>query len=194
VANVFRSFGDPGVFAASGAMYLVGLAARDRDIGDVGLHTGAAIVASGVVTGSSRLPRARPAVRHERHQPALLRPRPRDRHLERVPVVPSGHTTAAFAFAAALSLEGRHRWPRANRVTGPVGYTAAALTGLSRLYHDRHWASDAAMGAGIGIVAGRATVRALPRPWRPPDERPTAPPPPHRAPGRGAARRRSAGR
>jgi membrane-associated phospholipid phosphatase len=62
--------------------------------------------------------------------------------------LPSGHTTVAFALASVL----------ADRVAHPAAtvlfYTAASLTGLSRLYLDRHWASDVFLGAAIGTVAG----------------------------------------
>jgi hypothetical protein len=33
---------------------------------------------------------------------------------------PRGHATAAFAFAAALSDEARHRWTRAHQVAKPL--------------------------------------------------------------------------
>ena len=100
-----------------------------------------------------------PPVRHGRLQRAQLRVRAWPAPRQRLPAFPSGHATAAFAFAAALSGEGRRRWARANRVTELLAYTAASLVALSRVYHDRHWASDAVMGSAIGLVTGRALVR-----------------------------------
>jgi membrane-associated phospholipid phosphatase len=160
VAAVVRTVGDPGTLAIGGVTYAVGLARRDRAMADVGLHTVGAIVVSGVATGAVKMlaGRARPYVSRDTNARSFSLGRGL-RQGNAYMSFPSGHSTAAFAFAAALSAEGRHRWPRANRVTAPLAYTAASMTALSRIYHDRHWASDVVMGAGIGIVAGRAVVR-----------------------------------
>jgi membrane-associated phospholipid phosphatase len=159
-AAAFRVLGDPGAIAIGGATYAVGLARRDRAIADVGLHTAGAIVVAGTVTGVIKAVagRARPYVTADTnaHSFALGRGLSTGNAYQSFP---SGHATAAFAFAAALSTEGRHRWPTTNRVTEPLAYTAASLVALSRIYHDRHWASDVVMGAGIGLVTGRALVR-----------------------------------
>jgi membrane-associated phospholipid phosphatase len=37
------------------------------------------------------------------------------------------------------------------------------MVGWSRVYDDKHWASDVAAGALVGILAGRSTVRLLHR-------------------------------
>jgi membrane-associated phospholipid phosphatase len=41
----------------------------------------------------------------------------------------------------------------------PAMYGGAALAGISRIYHNRHWASDIMMGAAIGTLAGIKVVR-----------------------------------
>jgi membrane-associated phospholipid phosphatase len=38
-------------------------------------------------------------------------------------------------------------------------YGGASLVGLSRMYHDKHWASDVALGAAIGTFSGLKVVR-----------------------------------
>jgi hypothetical protein len=38
-------------------------------------------------------------------------------------------------------------------------YGGAALVGLSRMYNNRHWASDVITGAAIGTFAGTKVVR-----------------------------------
>jgi membrane-associated phospholipid phosphatase len=159
-AGVVRSVGDPGTLAIGGVTYAVGLARRDRAIADVGLHTVGAIVVSGIATSTIKVlaGRARPPVSRDSNPHSFAFGRGLGRGNSYMSF-PSGHSTAAFAFAAALSAEGRHRWPRTNRVTEPLAYTMASLTALSRIYHDRHWASDVVMGAGIGLVTGRALVR-----------------------------------
>jgi membrane-associated phospholipid phosphatase len=72
---------------------------------------------------------------------------------------PSGHTVAAFAAAAAVSSETSRWWPNGIYVIGPTMYGGAALVGLSRMYENRHWASDVIMGAAIGTFAGTKVVR-----------------------------------
>jgi membrane-associated phospholipid phosphatase len=72
---------------------------------------------------------------------------------------PSGHTTAAFAFAGALHRELRASQPRAARWVVPALYTAAALTGVARMHADKHWASDVVMGAGVGVVSSHIVAR-----------------------------------
>lgn len=65
---------------------------------------------------------------------------------------PSGHTTAAFAVAVALTGEGA--W------LGPAAMALAAGIGVSRVYLGAHYPLDVAAGAVLGSVAG-LTVRLL---------------------------------
>jgi hypothetical protein len=39
-------------------------------------------------------------------------------------------------------------------------YSGATLVGLSRMYHNKHWASDVALGALIGTFSGKKVVMA----------------------------------
>jgi membrane-associated phospholipid phosphatase len=71
---------------------------------------------------------------------------------------PSGHTTTAFAAAAAVTNETTRWWPRSTWVVGPLMYAGATAVGLSRMYHNRHWASDVVLGAAIGTFSGRKVV------------------------------------
>jgi membrane-associated phospholipid phosphatase len=72
---------------------------------------------------------------------------------------PSIHAASAFATASALTAETARRSPNAAWVVGPIAYSLASLPGLSRMYADKHWASDVAMGAALGAVSGWVTVR-----------------------------------
>lgn len=74
---------------------------------------------------------------------------------ERDAAFPSGHTTMAFAFAAAV---GRHSRSRAVRLGA---YGAAGLVGAARIAADRHWTSDVVGGALLGTLAGHVVVRRL---------------------------------
>lgn len=60
---------------------------------------------------------------------------------------PSGHTATAFMTATMFHME--YGWRSPWYSIG--GYTAAALTGVSRILNDRHWMSDVLAGAAIGI-------------------------------------------
>lgn len=60
---------------------------------------------------------------------------------------PSGHTATAFMSAAMLDKE--YGWRSPWFSIG--GYTAAAVTGVSRILNNRHWMSDIVAGATIGI-------------------------------------------
>jgi len=55
---------------------------------------------------------------------------------------PSGHTTAAFAFAAAVWLKDRR--------SGMAAVTAAAIMGVTRLYLCVHFPTDVLAGAVLG--------------------------------------------
>lgn len=62
---------------------------------------------------------------------------------------PSGHTATAFMTATMLHKE--YGWRSPWFSIG--GYTAAAVTGASRIMNNRHWMSDVVAGAAIGIGA-----------------------------------------
>lgn len=62
---------------------------------------------------------------------------------------PSGHTATAFSGAEFLWQE----YKDVNIWYGISGYIVATGTGLFRIYNARHWLSDVAMGAGIGILS-----------------------------------------
>lgn len=65
---------------------------------------------------------------------------------------PSGHTATAFAGAEFLWQEYKDKsiW------YGISGYLVASATGVFRIVNDRHWFTDVAAGAGIGILSTKA--------------------------------------
>jgi membrane-associated phospholipid phosphatase len=159
-AAVFRIAAQPGVMIALPAVYLVGRLSDDRGVADVGLHgTEAAVVATvGTTIVKTLVGRARPAVNvHDPGNVGFLRGLREEEYRS----FPSGHTTVAFAAASALTAEAMRRHPDggARWAVGVPAYAAAAVVGWSRMYDNRHWASDVVAGAGFGTLSGHAVVR-----------------------------------
>ena len=71
---------------------------------------------------------------------------------------PSGHAALAFTGAEFMAQEFRDVSPW----YGVAGYTMAAGTAFLRLYNDKHWFSEVLTGAGIGMLAGKATYWLFP--------------------------------
>lgn len=158
-ATTFRLLSSPGSIGLGGLTYLAGRADHSPRAAEVGLRTLESIGAAGV-TGyliKGVVGRARPYV--------VADTNPRDVHLGRgfhddgYTSFPSGHTLAAFAAASAASDEIRYLWPHSSPLITPALFTGAALSGLSRIYNDKHWASDVVAGAAVGTIVARAVVR-----------------------------------
>jgi membrane-associated phospholipid phosphatase len=159
VARGARLFGDPGSLVISAGLWGVGRLANDRTQERVGLRALESVVISGIIAGGLKgvTGRARPDT-----SPADARNFVLFRGVRggsELQSFPSGHTTAAFAFAAAVDEEWARLNPGRPRWIGPALYGLATLTGLSRMYDDRHWSSDVLFGAAIGAITARAVVR-----------------------------------
>ena len=72
---------------------------------------------------------------------------------------PSGHSTAAFAFAAAVTSETMRRAPSRGALVGTGTFALAGVTAYARMHSDAHWLSDVTMGAAIGMASGWAVTR-----------------------------------
>jgi membrane-associated phospholipid phosphatase len=149
----------PGAFIIGPALYAYGRYANHPGVEDLGWHgTEAALVGSGV-TGILKglLGRSRPYVSADTN--------PRDFKFGKGfsgssrASFPSGHTTTAFAVASSVTSEVQRMWPRYTWYVAPVMYGGATLVGLSRMYHNQHWASDVVLGAGVGTFSGLKVVR-----------------------------------
>lgn len=67
---------------------------------------------------------------------------------------PSGHAINAFSVASVIASQYEdYAW------AAPIAYTLATGTALSRLNRDKHWASDAFVGAAVGYFVGKMVVR-----------------------------------
>ena len=164
-ADFFEFMGHPGSEIAAVALYGAGrFIVRDRNVAALGLHGLGAILLSAGATGVIKgvMGRARPYVTADTV--------PYDFRLGRgfsgrdYQSFPSGHTSTAFAIAASTTSEMSHLvdekgwWPGWKYVIGGGLFGGATMVGVSRMYHDQHWASDVVIGAAIGTFSGIKTV------------------------------------
>lgn len=159
LAATARLLGFPGTVVIGGSMYAVGRLGDMPRMAAMGLHATEAVVLSyGVVwTGKNLLGRARPD--RDPGNPFNFGLGRGFRGGSDYRAMPSGHTAAAFAAAAAVTAESGELWPEATPYLATTLYTGAALVGVSRMYHNRHWASDVVMGAAVGTFSGLKVVR-----------------------------------
>jgi membrane-associated phospholipid phosphatase len=151
---------DPGSIVIGVGLYGVGRVAHWREVADLGLHGTEAVALSGIITGilKDAVGRARPYVSSDTspHDFGFARGLTKGSAYQSFP---SGHTTAAFAAASAVTSESQRWWPKGVWLIGPVMYGGAALVGVSRMYNNKHWASDVVLGAGVGTFSGIKVVR-----------------------------------
>lgn len=153
-------YGDPGVAVAALALWGTGLVSKRHTVAVVGLRAVEAVGVSGLTTVLLKelTGRARPRVAP--HDPAnwqLLRPTRSGSEDHRA--MPSGHATAVFAFATAVTGEVARRAPEHALWVGTSTYALAMLTAWQRMRADAHWLSDVTVGAGIGTVTALAILR-----------------------------------
>lgn len=149
----------PGAYIIGGGLYLVGRAGKYERLADLGWHGSEAVLLADAITFTIKgiAGRSRPFVSSGE--------KPTDFDFGKgfgngdLASFPSGHTTTAFAAAAAVTNETTRWWPKSTWIVGPLMYGGAAAVGLSRMYHNRHWASDVVLGAAIGTFSGRKVVQ-----------------------------------
>ena len=158
-AKVVGFLGSYGPFVIGGGMYVVGRATGRPRLAHLAVHGIESAIVGATATGVLKtvLGRARPHVAgHDNPRDfAFMRGIRSDSYQS----FPSGHTTMSFSIASAVTLELNEWYPRSAWVVGPLLYGGATLVGLSRMYEDKHWASDVVLGAAVGTFAGLKTVR-----------------------------------
>jgi membrane-associated phospholipid phosphatase len=155
----FELIASPGAYVIGGSMYLVGRIGRYDRLTDLGWHgTEAVLLGDGItIILKGALGRARPSLSNA-SRPGDWRPFRGFGNGNRSSF-PSGHTSTAFSAAAAVAAETSRWWPKSTWIVGPILYGGATMVGLSRMYHNRHWASDVALGAAVGTFSGLKVVR-----------------------------------
>src|SRR5690349_22538638 len=164
-ATGFRNIAEPGAFFIGGGLYIAGRLSKQQDMADLGLHGTEAVIVGGLFAGvlKNAFGRARPFVKPRKDSVDFdannwqfgrgLRAGDSYRSF------PSGHTVAAFAAAAAVVSETSRWWPNYTWIIAPTMFGGAGVVGVSRMYNNRHWASDVMTGAAIGTFAGIKVVR-----------------------------------
>jgi membrane-associated phospholipid phosphatase len=155
----FEVISQPGAYIIGGSLYAVGRIGGNERMADLGLHGAEAVFVSEVATYVLKglIGRARPYVTGDTVPTSFGLGRGFEQHDYRS--FPSGHTSTAFAAAAAVTSETSRWWPRSTRFIAPLMYGGATMVGLSRMYNNRHWASDVVLGAAVGTFAGLKVVR-----------------------------------
>lgn len=158
VSRIVENIAQPGAFFIGGVLYGAGKLADNERMADLGLHGTEAIIVGLLVTNAIKIGagRQRPYVDKDNpHDFGLMRGWKQEQYRS----FPSGHALIGFAAAAAVTDETRRWWPKSAWYIGPVMYGGAGLIALSRMYDNKHWASDVMIGGLIGTFAGLKVVK-----------------------------------
>lgn len=149
----------PGAYYIGGSLYLLGRATNHPRLADLGWHGTEAVMLGELTSYAIKglVGRGRPFVTIDDPDDFKFG---RGFGNSEWRSFPSGHSTTAFAAAAAVTDETTLWWPKSTWIVGPIMYGGATMVALSRMYHNRHWASDVAVGALIGTFSGKKVVLA----------------------------------
>ena len=145
VATGARQMGQPEVYlTVTGGTLVVGLITGDARVTRAGGRLAATLALTGGLTrlGKFVFGRERPL---DRTDDAFVF----DLFSGGSNAIPSGHTSMAFALATSLSEEIRRPWATA------ALYTGAGLVAWSRMNDNKHWLSDVAAGAMLGVFTAK---------------------------------------
>jgi len=157
IAKIFKHMGQPEVYASVGlGTILTGLIAGDDDITRAGGRITGSLITAGATNSIIKevVGRKRP---NSTTDPDEFAP------FSGNVSFPSGHTAMAFALATSVSHE-------VHFLPAQIGlYSAATLTGWSRINDNKHWFSDVLGGAAVGITSamimdGKWTIFGLGQP------------------------------
>ncbi len=143
IASTVRHMGQPEVYATITAGLLgAGLLSGDPRVTRAGGRLAASLTLAGAGLYASKIVVGRPRPDHTLDGDDFS-------PFSGQESMPSGHTAMAFALATSLSDDIDRPW-------ASVGlYTLAGAVGWSRINDNRHWLSDVAAGALLGITSAK---------------------------------------
>lgn len=142
----------PGAWVIGGGLYLAGKALDNDRMETLGFRGTEAIVIGLTVATVIKVSvgRARPWVDRNPRDFGFGRGLSRDEYRS----FPSGHSVMAWAAAVVVTEQTRRWWDGSQWYVGPLMYGGATLVAVSRMYDNKHWASDVLMGSAIGAFTG----------------------------------------
>lgn len=158
VARAFNWWGGPGVIWCAALLWLGARAFRRRRIARLGLRGAEAIAVASALNGILKgfAGRTRPFVTPGEPWHWDVAHAWTDAHYQSMP---SGHTAATFAFAAAISVAASKWRPTPRAFLAAAVFTSAILVAFARMYLDQHWFTDVSAGALLGGVTGLVIAR-----------------------------------
>jgi hypothetical protein len=142
VGNAYGNLITP--IVVGGGIYSYGLILKDEYFRETGRMLLEAVIFSGIITDVTKVisGRSRPYTERGPYFYNMFT------FNEGSLSFPSGHSTVAFAMSSVLA-------NRIKNVYATVGlYALSSVTALSRIYSDKHWASDVILGSAIGYFVG----------------------------------------
>ena len=158
VDRTFNWWGGPGVVYFVAVLWLGGRAIKRSRAALIGLRCAESLAVSSALSGILKglVARARPFVTPGEPWHWHMLNSWTDAHNQSMP---SGHTTAATAFASALCVASV-RYPKAARGAMIAAAIATVpLVGFARIYSDQHWLTDVLAGALLGATTGILLTR-----------------------------------
>jgi membrane-associated phospholipid phosphatase len=150
IARIVEPFGNTYGLYLFPAIYVAGVLTKQRRVESLGLTGAKSLAISTVIyTLSKQIVRRK-------------RPDATDSHFNYVlPFTgkgytssPSGHSNTIFTVATVLAMEySQTKW------VPPLAYGIATATALSRVYDNRHWASDIVFGSLLGHFVTKAVMK-----------------------------------
>jgi membrane-associated phospholipid phosphatase len=151
VSKVMEPFGNRFPPLLIGGMYLAGVITKDRKLEHVSLMTAKSLVFSVAMYTATKALVRRQRPRYTDNPYVFKAPFQGGKEYTSFP---SGHANTIFSVATALAIEYKEtKW------VPILAYSIATLTGISRLYENRHWSSDVWLGAACGHFVTKALYK-----------------------------------
>lgn len=144
LASTVRHMGQPEVYGTiTAGLLAAGLLSGNHKVTQAGGRLAATMALTAGMTAAGKFVAGRP------RPDALLGDGDEFFPFSGKEAMPSGHTAMAFALATSLSDDIKRPWATAGL------YTLAGAVAWSRLNDNRHWFSDVAAGALVGITSAK---------------------------------------